>query len=245
MKKRILVSTIVIVVSLCLANVQAGMLDLTGGDPDTPVTSNGALFYWVDAASTGTGVIQSFVRIKKTGSEQGYNTDYRPLQYDEQSSAEFTHSLLLSDVPAVTLDGGRYLEFLLDINENTGGDSEFLSLDKLFVYTSSSPNLTGYPWDSTEAKPVYEMNAVDWIALDYSLNHGSGSGDMFAYIPVDAFANPAGPYVYLYSQFGAQGGMWASDAGFEEWAIRVPAPAGLVLGMLGLSVAGLKLRKFA
>ena len=87
--------------------------------------------------------------------------------------------------------------------------------------------------------------------LDYNLNSGSGSGDMFAYIPESAFVG-ADPYVYLYSEFGFDAG---ADAGPEEWAVRmiaetttgtvVPVPTAVLLGMLGLGVAGLKLRKFA
>jgi hypothetical protein len=222
---------------MCFADVQADMIDLTtAGATDT---INGALFQQVDAASTGTGLIQSFVRIQANGEEAGYNTDYRGVEFDELTSATFTHSLSLSDVPIVELGGISYREFLLDINENNGGDNELLSLDVLEIYTASTGSLTDYAggWGT----PDYEMGAGNSILLDYSLNTGSGSGDMYAYIPDSLFTG--GPYVYLYSKFSG------ADAGPEEWAVRmvavVPAPAAVFLGILGLGVAGLKLRKFA
>src|SRR5262245_11232416 len=50
-------------------------------------TIEGAVFQQCDAQPTGTGVIQSFVRVQtanaKSSVEQGYNTDGRPLQFDE------------------------------------------------------------------------------------------------------------------------------------------------------------------
>ena len=72
---------------------------------------------------------------------------------------------------------------------------------------------------------------------------------MFAYIPNAFFGDK--DFVYLYSMFGVNN---AANATFEEWAVRkvtstsivpVPAPGAILLGMLGLSVAGIKLRKYA
>jgi len=242
--KRILLCTVALVMSICAANVKAAEYDLTTLGSTAEI--NDAWFYQYDPdSSTGTGLIQSFVRIQATGSESGYNTDWRPVQFDELTSATFTHSLLLSDVPIVNIDGVDYREFLLDINENSGGSHELLSLDILKLYTADTGDLHDY---ASWGTPLYDMDelADNWITLDYNLNAGSGGGDMLAYIPNDLFAG-AEDYVYLFSEFGVHS---SSDAGFEEWAVRmggpvVPVPAGLVLGMLGLTVAGVKLRKFA
>src|SRR5439155_13939178 len=80
-------------------------------------TLNGAQFRQVDAQPTGSGVIDSFVRLQAQGAkqtvEQGYNTDARPTQFDENSSPTFTRSLRLSDVPVVTIGGVEYREFLV------------------------------------------------------------------------------------------------------------------------------------
>ena len=224
----------------------ADMIDLTTSGATGSI--NDALFYEAHAASTGSGVIDSFVRIATNDAiEEGYNTGYRPLEFDENSSPTFTHNLLLSDVPIVNLGGTDYREFLLDINQNKSGDGRLLSLDEIEIYLSDVANRTGY--SSGWGDPIWELDdgANNWIKLDYSLNTGSGSGDMFAYIPNDLFAG--GDYVYLYSQFGVN---FANTANFEEWAVRTgadaphtPVPGAVLLGILGLGVAGWKLRRFA
>ena len=53
-------------------------------------------------------VIHDFVRLFSSGNasvEQGYNTDARPLQFNENNSHVFTHSLQLGDIPIVTVNG--------------------------------------------------------------------------------------------------------------------------------------------
>src|SRR5262245_13474307 len=60
-----------------------------------------ALFRQTDAQPTGTGFIRSFVRLQagaKASVEQGYNTDARPLQFDENKSPQFTRALSLTNV---------------------------------------------------------------------------------------------------------------------------------------------------
>src|SRR4051812_2312785 len=84
-------------------------------------SANGAIFRQYDAQPTGTGVINSFVRIQtpnaKSTVQQGYNTDHRPVQFDENPSPQFTRLLRLDDVPEVDIGGVKYREFLLDINQ--------------------------------------------------------------------------------------------------------------------------------
>src|SRR3989442_1746946 len=57
-------------------------------------TLNGALFQQTDPIPTGTGVIDSFVRVSAANQdiEQGYNTDGRPVAYDEITDPNFTRS---------------------------------------------------------------------------------------------------------------------------------------------------------
>jgi hypothetical protein len=57
------------------------------------------------------------------------------------------------------------------------------------------------------------MGAGNWVALNASLTHGNGSGDMLLYVPDSAFAGQT--YVYLYSEFGVN---YACNGGFEQWA---------------------------
>jgi len=73
--------------------------------------------------------------------------------------------------------------------------------------------------------------------MDAARNHGSGSGDMFAYIPVSAFAGTAATdFVYMYCAFG---GTDPSQGGFEEWTLVVnPIPeASTIFPIVGLLAA--------
>ncbi len=220
------------------------VVDLT--TPGSSGQINGAWFYQADPKPTGTGYIRSFVRLQTNDDiSQGYNTDGRPLQFDENESGEFTRSLRLADVPVVTFGETEYREFLLDINESKGGDKRLLSLDTIEIYLGGSGDLLDYPNLGTL---IYDLDdgADNWILLDYSLNPGSGGGDMLAYIPNSLFTGE-GDYVYLYSRFGEN---HANTAGFEEWAVReheseyeppvvIPAPGAILLVGLGSIVVGL------
>ena len=98
-----------------------------------------------------------------------------------------------------------------------------LSLDELRVYVGGAGNLKGYA-NGTLANmaPVYDLDAGgdSWVKLNARLNTGSGSGDMLFYVRNDVLGG-AGNFLYLYSKFGAQGGAYAANGGFEEWAAGV------------------------
>jgi len=232
---------IVLVLGLSTVSLADFSLDLTTSGSSGVI--NDAIFMEAGLASTGTGVIQSFVRLQANGTEAGYNTD-GALEFDTKSGS-FTHSLLLSDVPVVNMGGTDYLEFGLDINENV---NSYISLDQIEIYLAATGSQTSYPtgWGT----PIWQLDAPgtnnNEILLDYTLHAGSGSGDMYAYIPSSLFTG--GDYVYLYSEFGAS---YASDGGFEEWFVKkeadtppvVPVPGAFVLGSLGLGTVGAVLRR--
>ena len=188
-----------------------------------------AIVKQTDAQPTGTGYINSFVRIQGAASgggiEQGYNTTARPLQFDENSSPSFTRGITAGAVPRVNINGTDYREFLLDINQKAS--SPLLSVDEVRLYFGDTPNLTGYdPVAKTLAgkAPAFDLDASPAgdvsVLLNSQLNHGSGSGDMFLYVPDSAFAGTTtSTYVYLYSKMGAQPGA-SANGGFEEWAVR-------------------------
>jgi hypothetical protein len=70
----------------------------------------------------------------------------------------------------------------------------------------------------------YTPSSGDGVILDASRNHGSGSGDVYAYIPTSDFAGTrTSDFAYLYANFGNTDN---SQAGFEEWALVnvVPIP---------------------
>jgi choice-of-anchor A domain-containing protein len=224
-------------------SASATTLDFTPSGLQTG-TINGALFEEIDPSyPAGSGVIDSFVRIQETGSagpEQGYNTDARPVQFDEKTDATHTHTIRLADLQPVTIGGIQYYQFLLDINEPNGGTKSLLSLTQLQVFASSHGDLgaSGKLYDSIThdfgalATKIYDINAgsTGYVLLD-DTNAGSGRADMVFSVPVSAFAglDPATTYIYLFSHFGdiinGEDG-YQDQGGFEEWAARLTEDAG-------------------
>ena len=101
-KARVLFELLIIMVAAAVV-VAAPTVSLT--NHATSGTINGAVFIQNDLSATGTGLINSFVRIQKTGIEQGYNTDARPVSYDENTSPTFTRSIVIADIPTMTIGG--------------------------------------------------------------------------------------------------------------------------------------------
>jgi hypothetical protein len=195
-------------------------------------TSTGAIVQQVDPQPMGSGYVHAFVRIQGSasggGSEQGYNTDGRPLQFDENKSPQFTRSLTLGQVPVVNVNGTAYREFLLDINQKSS--SPLLSLDEVRIFLGSTGNLTGYDTTANTLagqSPVFDLNpdGSNEVILDARLSSGLGSGDMALFVPNSAFAGgSAGSYVYLYSQMGGLAG-YTANGGFEQWSVASTPPA--------------------
>lgn len=232
MKKRIFV--LLVIGLICMPAVAGPILDLTAEGSSGYIGLG--YFEQYSPQPTGTGYIDSFVRVS-TNQEvvQGYNTSARPLEFDENSSPQFTRALLLSSIPVVNIYGTNYRQFLLDINQT--GTNPYLSLDGLEIYLGSAGNLTSYAISpSNLGNLIYDLDAGgdNWVHLDYNLNSGSGSGDMLFSLPDSLFV--VGKYVYLYSRFGEN---FPNNGGYEEWAVRtgefvIPAPDALVLGSIGV-----------
>src|ERR1041384_4049743 len=102
----------------------AVVVDLTAAGSNG--TINGAVFQQFSPQPTGTGVLNSFLRIQHDSAEEGYNTDFRKVEFDQTNDIH-TRSLLLSEIPQVTLSRILYREFLLDINESN--NTPLLSLN--------------------------------------------------------------------------------------------------------------------
>lgn len=207
-----------------------------------------ATFQQIDAHPTGTGYIDSFLRIQANGDEGAYNTSGNlSSPFDQLGGSQYNRDLLLSSIPIVD---GSY-RFLLDINQQSSGGNALLSLNQLQVFLTSTPGQTGgsisangYLSGLLNAQVVYDMNpgggTANGVKLNYALNPGSGWGDIYVDIPVSAFAGKSGDYLVLYSQFGHPPGEYASNDGFEEWAV-VPEPSTMVAGALLLLPMGISL----
>jgi len=222
----------------CVPAIAAPTLDLATQDFGQ---IDDAYFVRAYSQSTGTGIIDPFVRLSTNQPvSEGYNTGARPLELDENNSPNFTRTLSLSEVPVFDIGGTYYREFMLDINQNGTKDGRMLSLDQIEIYLAAEPDLLGYP--GSLGTLIYELDdgSDNWIKLNAKLNHGSGSGDMLAYIPDSLFTG--GDYVYFYSKFGEN---FPNNGGFEEWAVRkgeplpvIPAPGAIALGSIGLCLIG-------
>ncbi len=250
-----------VALALCSAAVARGSVMVTAEfvhdltHPNTSVNIDGAVFATIDTQPTGSGVIHSFVRIGAASKDivQGYNTDGRGLQFDENNSATFTRHQNLSDMKVVTKDNIQYYQFLLDINQRSS--EPLLTLNEVEIWLGDAPDLLGYSPNRSgggtgfgaHASFVYDIDELNDNAIDlnYNLNSGSGSGDMWAYIPKDRFHGPNN-YVYLYSKFGIP---HPNNDGYEEWsAIEgsnpvVPEPSSLLSGAIIIGLAASRSRK--
>jgi hypothetical protein len=200
---------------------------------------NGAIFQFTATQSTGTGVIRPIVRLQGDVIQEGYNTSGRPVPFDEKTDPNFTRNIQLGDLMAINLEGTSYYQFLLDVNEPIAGEKRLLSLDVLQIYTSPIGNQT------TEAVASLGTLRLDigdnYVVLDASRSSGSGSGDMFLFVPTSIFNGAASSdYLYLYSKFGIHNSI---SGGSEEWAAVIPEPNTRVLLAGSAVLLGLLLRR--
>ena len=86
--------------------------DLTKATGDRAEINDALFFQNKPDSSSGTGLIQAIVRVQDPGGgdgfENGYNSSARPVSYEENTSPNFTTSLLLRERPIVTQAGTQY-----------------------------------------------------------------------------------------------------------------------------------------
>jgi hypothetical protein len=217
---------------------RATVVDLTTG-PDASGEINGALFFATQQQPSGTGNIDPFLRIQEKGFEQGYNTD-GGFPFDDKHPHNFQHSLLISDLTPVFLNGQPYLQFMLDSNQNGNNYTEHvLDMTALQIFTTNDPNQTTESFDSKgilqlNGTLVYNMGSGNSVLTTAT---GSGKSDMFMYIPAN-LVQTGEKYLVLYSAFGND---IPADGGFEEWVFipgTAPIPeAGTFFPIVGLLAA--------
>jgi hypothetical protein len=235
----LLLSTLIIIPSVSSYSdptdpTTPGGYDMTypGSDIEITRTINDAI--WASLPSTeatGSGVFDAFFRVQAPGSgttERGYNTDGRPLQFDEKTSLSFTHAAELASVPIVEYpdgSGNYYYEFQLDINELTGDGN--ISLDSFQVWTTNNRYQLGYvegtPSGSftSGANLVYDLDGEGdtWIMMDYLWNTGSGKRDYRVLVPESDFSPYiTDKYVIIFTRHGDH---WDCDDGYEEWGVAI------------------------
>src|SRR5213595_2554146 len=176
---------LIVAILICTTVGYATVVDLTGSNDSG--TINDAQFVFTTPQPTGTGVIQPFLRLENTPIEQGYNTS-GGTPFDDKAGP-WTHNLTFGDLQntEVTLGGASYFKLLLDVNE-PGRSKSLISLDQLQFYTSKvgSQTTSNVPSLGTlrfSFKPPTIGPSNDYVLMDAALNSGSGSGDMYAFIP--------------------------------------------------------------
>ncbi|HEX5030402.1 MAG TPA: PEP-CTERM sorting domain-containing protein [Candidatus Eisenbacteria bacterium] len=170
--------------------------------------------------SSGTGVIEPFLRWQNNDTETGMNTDVPP-PYDTKAGI-WTHSITLGQLGIVNRDGVDYYVFTLDINE-PNQDAAFLTLNEMRIYTSSAGgSLADEPDVIANGTLRYNLDGTSdqTIYTDYRVsNTGSGESDVDFYIPTSFFAGAASTdNVYFVVNSGLAGDTTGLDSadGFEE-----------------------------
>ena len=154
-------------------------------------------------------------------------------------AGKFTHALTHA-IPILRIGGIDYREFLLDVNQTDNGP---ISLNQVQLFQSNrtwgcpaSPPGCRRDHDAAIAfgslAPIFQINNRQntpgglTTNTEIAADSGSGSGtaDMFLYVPNSLFANSPTSYITLFSQLGTPTGTYDANAGYEEWAVREGVP---------------------
>ena len=212
-----LVAAAVLYTTLGATGASALTVDLTPGSGSSGAV-NGVLFEFDDQQTAGSGVVDSFLRVQATGTEEGYNTSNPAFPFDEIPPAGgFTRDLLFGERQQI---GGNFL-FVLDINEPSGGRQSLLSLDELRIYVSDTGGQNTTILGDLGTL-IYDLDAGEdsVVLMDVANAPGSGASDVLVTIPASIFAGVSPTdFVIIYARFGDTE---KSGGGFEEWAHLVP-----------------------
>jgi uncharacterized repeat protein (TIGR01451 family) len=233
--------------------------DKTTSKVDKQTAQGAFVSYFGDSDTTfgasGTGLFDPFVRLQGSPTEQGYNTCSQSScggdvsEFDTKSGT-WTHAILVSKIPQrpcptvnpsppPAVNSETCFELFNDINDSN--TAKFISLNKVQVFYTDNPRLTGYATFSTSppAGTTLQYNFNGDILI-HDVNQGSGRGDLRYDIPIGTAANQVplpsncdygnplcNTYFLLYSKWGTttttapDGGTYGSDGGFEEWKVKI------------------------
>ncbi|MGE5177474.1 MAG: Ig-like domain-containing protein [Bacteroidota bacterium] len=231
---------------------QVGTADITftasnalSGSATTSIqVTGGGGFFAIDLTTAGASIIGSdgvtwkqpvgpvggdviydpFLRLQNSGSEEGMNTDGNAGATYNDVAAIYTHGLTMGQLGTVIEGGNTYYSLVLDINELDTAGQNYLSLDRLQIFTlAGSATLTSVPAVLSAGGVLrYDMDGViDQSALmDYNIPTGS---HIQVLVPTSYFAGASfTDQVYVYCQLGTVTGMsnnYASDDGYEQWYV--------------------------
>uniref|UniRef100_UPI0026050E98 DUF7507 domain-containing protein n=1 Tax=uncultured Sphingorhabdus sp. TaxID=1686106 RepID=UPI0026050E98 len=211
-------------------------IDLTAEGSET--TIGGVIFQDADNIGSGTGNYEPFLAIRDNdGNEAGFNTDTDSnVASNPDIDQSKTHSVLLSTMPIIVIDGVEYFEIRLDINENNS--DELVSLNQFKLYAgpndldpTAGTNLVDTLAEVQSLDLVYDMDAgQDRRLLLNEVSTGSGTDDYSILIPVSLFDgyDLSTTYMFLYTEMGTQANTYDAEAGFEEFNIQ---SAGTLTGL--------------
>ena len=194
--------------------------------------------------SHGTGALQTYLTVDADGVERGYNTDFRPVQFDASSDTLATRALPLSNVPVVTVDGQQYREFVLNLDQIDANGDRQLSVDEIQIFTSTASNLRNYNSGNNTLRagssfetPIWSLDALngstnDWLQVRAMTNQGNRAGELALLVPNSLFA-PSEAFVYIYSRMGVNRD---ANQGAEQWGVRTAPPVNPPGG--GASISG-------
>jgi hypothetical protein len=181
------------------------------------------------AIATGTGVYDAFLSMQASPEEEAFNTDDGTVL--DGNHDNFTHSVLLSTIPTVTIDGVVYLEFRSDLNESDKDDEDLILLQQLKIFQAGSPTLNESDWtgeDFGDAATLKYSLGDNQVLLSDEWNAGSGKGDYIFRIPASNFDfTSPDQYIVVYMKMGTTDGddPASTNATFEEFGVLKVAEA--------------------
>jgi len=219
--KRVLLLVAAVCVLLLPSPAQAVPLDCSLGCAQL---YGGAIWVTSELAPTGTGVLEPFLRIHNSPTEDGHNTGADSQDFlNDEVGGTWTHEVLVASMTnVVTFNQQTWFEFILDLGEPP--PTSQISLDALQLCTGTADEVQANGCPDT---PFYDLDAGgdNKVILDYDLfGNGNGKADLYFYIPTTGVLD-GDAYFYLYALMGLDP---SAQGSFEEFSMgsrgTVPTP---------------------